>query len=45
VLITVMGLQSSAAWHRIRASQRRPKPPAPAPPAAASDEDTDTFPI
>lgn len=45
VLITVMGLQSSAAWRRMRASQRRPAPPTPAPPAATSDEDPDTFPI
>ncbi len=44
LLITVMGLQSSAAWRRLRAS-RRPQPtptPSPQPP---SDDDPNSFPI
>jgi Zn-dependent protease len=45
VLITVMGLRSSGAWRRMRASQRRPSAPASAPPAASPDEDPDSFPI
>ena len=45
VLITVMGLQSSGAWRRMRAARRRPAAPTPAPPAAAPDEDPDSFPI
>jgi Zn-dependent protease len=45
VLITVMGLQSSGAWRRMRASRRRQADPSPAPPATESDEGPDSFPI